>query len=682
MSSLHPRLLAPLFALLLYGTDALAATLPNFTEVRARWVPSEARLLDRRGEPLAELRVDPRGRRLEWLPLEALSPALQQALIASEDKRFYQHDGVDWRALASAAWDNVFRTLEGRRPRGASTLTMQLAGLLDPNLHMQRGGRTLAQKWDQARAARDLERRWRKAQILEAYLNLAPFRGELQGVAAAARGLFGKDAGSLDAREAAILVALLRGPNASPALVGRRACVVAAGLDPAPTCKAVTKLAADALAGPYRMAPRWNLAPHLAQRLLTHPGEVLQTTLDASLQRRVQELLARSGGDGAAVVLDNAGGEVLAWVGAADGARVDGVLMPRRPGDALQPFLYELALEQRWLTAASMLDAGIGEDDATSETTGPVSVRAALAASLEAPAQRTLALLGPEPYFERLRALGFAAVTRPAEGSATPGGEVTLLALANAYRALANGGEWRDTRLLAQEPAGARRRVMDRAAAFIVTDILAQRTVAIADPAPRPWSAVNCGSGRERRNHWCMGVTERYTVAVWLGGGAPRDGQPAAPTWRALAQWLHRERPSLPPLPPAGVVQARVRFEPPTEAERDEWYLAGTQQTRIPALADDAPVTPRIAYPAHGTLIALDPDQPAERQPVSIAVKPPLPGLLLSVDGQPVALRDGRALWPPTPGRHRLALLDAEGKQIEALEFVVHGGARRAVNNW
>ncbi len=674
MSSLHPRLLAPLFALLLYGTGTLAATLPDFTAVRARWVPSEARLLDRRGEPLAELRLDPHGRRLAWVRLEALSPALQQALIASEDKRFYQHDGVDWRALASAAWDNVFRTLEGRRPRGASTLTMQLAGLLDPQLHMQRGGRTLAQKWDQARAARDLERRWTKAQILEAYLNLAPFRGELQGVAAAARGLFGKDAGSLDAREAAILVALLRGPNASPKLVGRRACGVAAGLDPAPTCKAVAKLAADALAGPYRMAPRWNLAPHLAQRLLTHPGELLRTTLDAGVQRRALDVLATAPGeDRAALVLDNAGGEVLAWVGALEAARPDGVLAARRPGTALQPFLYQLALEQRWLTAASMLDQGMGS--------GPVSVRAALAAALEAPAQRALGLLGPEPYFVRLRALGFNAVTPPAEGEATPGGTVTLLTLARAYRALANGGEWRDIRTLDQEPAGARRRVMDRAAAFIVTDMLA---AAPADEpfAARVWSAVHCGGGREGRNHWCVGFTEHYTVAVWLAGGAPRDGEAAAPAWQALARWLHRERPSLPPAPPAGVVQVQVRFEPATEAERIEWYLAGTQQPRIPALADDAPVTPRIAYPAHGALIALDPDRPAEHQPVSIAVKPPLPDLQLQVDGESVPLRDGRALWPPTPGRHRLALLDAEGKQIEALEFVVHGGMRRAVNNW
>ncbi|MCP2936002.1 transglycosylase domain-containing protein, partial [Salmonella enterica subsp. enterica serovar Typhimurium] len=120
---------------------------------------------------------------------------------------------VDWTALAGATWDNLWRTLEGRRPRGASTLTMQLAGLIDPALRLQGTRRSVGQKWDQAAAAREIERRWNKAQILEAYFNLAPFRGELRGISAATRGLFGKDPDAVDAREALLLAALLRGPN-------------------------------------------------------------------------------------------------------------------------------------------------------------------------------------------------------------------------------------------------------------------------------------------------------------------------------------------------------------------------------------------------------------------------------------------------------------------------------------
>ncbi|HEY2524733.1 MAG TPA: biosynthetic peptidoglycan transglycosylase, partial [Candidatus Binataceae bacterium] len=161
----------------------------SFDEVRARWRPSDAQLLDRHGEPIHELRVDARGRRLAWTPLGAISPALQEAVIASEDRRFQSHHGVDFAALAGAAVSRI----AGRRSRGASTLTMQLAAMLDPRI--ARAGarpRTAIQKLRQVAAALALERRWTKAQILEAYLNMVTYRGEIEGVSAASRVMFGK----------------------------------------------------------------------------------------------------------------------------------------------------------------------------------------------------------------------------------------------------------------------------------------------------------------------------------------------------------------------------------------------------------------------------------------------------------------------------------------------------------
>lgn len=154
---------------------------PAFAEVKAGATPSVAVLLARDGTPLAEKRLDNRVRRLEWVGLHTLSPALKEALLTAEDKRFFEHSGVDWRAFAGSLWHNLWYD----RKRGASTLSMQLAGLLDPDLALGRGGlprRSLGQKWDQALAAQALEARWTKEQILEAYLNLAPFRGDLQGV--------------------------------------------------------------------------------------------------------------------------------------------------------------------------------------------------------------------------------------------------------------------------------------------------------------------------------------------------------------------------------------------------------------------------------------------------------------------------------------------------------------------
>ena len=172
---------------------------------------------------LQRLRTDATVRRGQWVPLAEVSPALRQALVLSEDRRFYEHSGVDWRAASAAAWGNLWNS----RTRGASTLSMQLAGLLDGAesewLKAGPGGRSVPQKLGQTVAAQVLDRRWRKDQILEAYLNLVPFRGEIVGINALSRTLFGKAAHGLDEREAAVAAALVRAPNAGARAVARRA---------------------------------------------------------------------------------------------------------------------------------------------------------------------------------------------------------------------------------------------------------------------------------------------------------------------------------------------------------------------------------------------------------------------------------------------------------------------------
>lgn len=187
------------FALLLLAAAHLgaAAGMPTPAHVRAAWRPSNVQLLDRHGVAIESVRVDMRVRRLPWTALAEISPALGAAVLQAEDARFMEHGGVDLRAAGQAAWDNLLRN----RARGASTITMQLAGLLDPALRAGAAGRSWGQKWDQALAARELEAGWSKAQILEAYLNLASFRGELQGVAAASRVLFRKAPSGLDAAD-------------------------------------------------------------------------------------------------------------------------------------------------------------------------------------------------------------------------------------------------------------------------------------------------------------------------------------------------------------------------------------------------------------------------------------------------------------------------------------------------
>ncbi|WP_197042322.1 biosynthetic peptidoglycan transglycosylase, partial [Sandarakinorhabdus oryzae] len=220
-----------LLGLLVWRTQP--APVPAFASLAAQ-PGSEAVLLDRQGRELARRRTDPETRRLDWLPLDAISPDLVRRLVAAEDKRFWQHHGIDWRAVAGAARDG----------RGASTISMQLAALIDPGLG-RAGQRGLRQKLAQMRSARALEAHWSKRQILEAWLNLLPLRGDVVGVDAAARLLAGRPAASLAPAENAVLVALARRPSAPAEAVLRRACRAAPDVD----CAAI-ELATARLLGP------------------------------------------------------------------------------------------------------------------------------------------------------------------------------------------------------------------------------------------------------------------------------------------------------------------------------------------------------------------------------------------------------------------------------------------------
>ncbi|HDR9113020.1 TPA: transglycosylase domain-containing protein, partial [Burkholderia territorii] len=213
------RFAGRVFVAVVLAAPLVAHALPGYDDVRRNWRSSDWVLLARDGTPLQRTRVDLTERRGDWVALADVSPAFREAIVLSEDKRFYEHSGVDWRGIAGAAWGNLWN----ERTRGASTVTMQLAGLLSDSPRRS-GQRSLPQKATQAMNALLLERGWRKDQILEAYLNLVPLRGETVGLAALSQVLFGKAPSGLDAREAAIAAALVRAPNAAPAKIAERAC--------------------------------------------------------------------------------------------------------------------------------------------------------------------------------------------------------------------------------------------------------------------------------------------------------------------------------------------------------------------------------------------------------------------------------------------------------------------------
>ena len=638
-------------------------TLPDFEAVRSSFRSSETLLLDRHGEALHRLRTDFQVRRGAWVALGDTSPALRMALLLSEDRRFHEHSGVDWWAVSAAAWGNLWH----ERTRGASTLTMQLAGLLDPTLQRPAStARGLSQKWAQASAARELETRWRKDQILEAYLNLVPFRGEIVGIDALSHTLFGKSAHALNAPESALAAALIRAPNAPASRVAERACRLLQQMqDPKADCLSVDVLAGMTL---HRRdwAPSEGVAPHLAQRLIRQVNEDLNTalsdggagedivtgfhdghptvrsTLDGPLQRlavdtlrtQLRELRGRHVEDGAVVVLDNASGDVLAWVGSSGSlsraAQVDGVMARRQPGSALKPFLYAQALAEHRLTAASLLDDSPAQLPTTGGLYMPqnydhryqgwVSVRTALGSSLNIPAVRTLVMVSPDAFHRQLQRLGM----HFPEGSGYYGyslalgsAEVSLLQLTNAYRALANGGQWCPVHLLpeahrrgapssltgpvehadgwadiAPKPASPSfpdasirkddeerqwppencHQALDAGAAFIIGDILSDRHARLPTFGldsvldTRFWSAVKTGTSKDMRDNWAVGYSQRYTVGVWVGNasGAPMHDvsgtSGAAPVWAMLMRELHRHEASRSPSPPAGVVRLQVEF--------------------------------------------------------------------------------------------------------------------------
>ncbi|WP_375398410.1 penicillin-binding protein 1C [uncultured Sphingomonas sp.] len=677
----------------------LPPPLPDYRTVRARWQPSEAWLYDRNGVLIDSSRVDFAQRRLAWVPIDKVAPAARTILVAAEDHRFYAHGGVDWLATGGALRDR----LEGRASRGASTLSMQVAGFLAPDL-ARPGARGWLDKLRQMRAGLAIERGWSKDQILEAYLNLAGFRGEAQGIGAAALGLFGKTPDALARDDALLLAALLPDPRAGPATIARRACILSREKE----C-ARFEGAAYSMLGPARslmLDP--GLAPHLAQRLLTKPGAKVTTTIDAAVQRVAIAALKRQleglGGsrarDGAVVVIDNAGGDVLAYVGGIGGnstaSSVDGANAYRQAGSTLKPFLYAQAIEKGYLTPASILDDSPVQLDTASGLyvpqnydkgfKGPVSARSALAGSLNVPAVRTLLLVGVDAFRDRLWDSGYRGLVEDGDyygfSLALGSAEVTLLEQANAYRSLANSGRWAPLRLLADDPRPAPRAVVGTAAAWIVADMMADAnaravTFGLDSSLRLPfWAAVKTGTSKAMRDNWCVGFSDRYTVAVWVGN---LEGDPmravsgtsgAAPVWRDVMLALHADRASTAPAMPAGVEARSIRFEGNIEQPRREYFLRGTGMTLVASTPGEAR-RPRITNPVTGSVYAIDPDIPIDRQRLAVAVSGDAATHRLVLDRRDLASADAAPLILPGPGRHRLALVDLGGRIVDQVVFTM-----------
>lgn len=700
-------------------------------------------LLDRHGLPLRATRSE-QGRG-GWTSLADFDPKLLQAFLAVEDHRFYDHHGVDLRALGRAAWRDVrARDLVA----GGSTITMQLARLLRDT------PRTIPGKISQIFWSWRLDWHLDKQTILEQYLNRVPLGQGTAGVTAAAQLYFDADPRTVSLGQAALLAALAHAPARDNPLVStararerRRIALRRMAALGFARAEDVRRADEEPVLGLDAGSPF--LAPHFTTHVLEEAGRdgsapsgEWRTTLDLGLQealeaevRHTVEVLRDKGvAHAALVVLDNADGDVLAWVGSPDffadtAGQVDMVISPRQPGSALKPFLYGLAFDRGYTPATVLPDI-----PHTYETTfgpyrprnydrafhGPVRARDALGSSYNVPAVELAQRIGVASLLSTLHTAGFATLDHSAEyyglGLALGNGDVTLLELANGYRALANGGVWRPVRwnLDAAAPLEAHR-IMSRQAAALVLDVLSDPVARMPSfgsetPLDFPFkAAAKTGTSRHFTDNWAVATTGRFTVAVWVGNfnGTPMQGVGGI---TGAGPLLHRAALLVAQRVPPGVFETpgqvgaiRVRIcrlsglvAGPECPPADEWFVPGTEPKQPCDWHRGGQVVLPVEYAdwaasqgagAGNTLGAADPGadprgipptrvtpgfhitspQDGDRYSVPVGTDPRYATVALrAVGGSAVHWYvDGRAWrgdrWPIAHGRHTIRAVDAHG---------------------
>ncbi|QIK39137.1 penicillin-binding protein 1C [Caldichromatium japonicum] len=646
-------------------------------------------LVDGRWRLSVELaQVDPRY--LEWLK-------------AIEDRRFSAHSGVDGWALLRAAWQWAS---QGRIVSGGSTLTMQVARLLD-----QRPTRSLLGKLRQIRLALALERRLTKDEILRLYLILAPYGGNLEGIRAATLAWLGHEPRRLTPAEAALLIALpqapeRRRPDRDPAALKQARDRILRRLHDLGYIDALELAEALKAQVPESRRALLRLAAHLAWRIQAANPErkALAATLDARLQAGLERLAARRAqllGERLSVailVADHRTGEVWAAVGSPDPFATDrwGYLdmtrAVRSPGSTLKPLIYGLAFEEEIAQPESLIEdrptgfAGYAPNNFDRSFQGTVSVRTALQSSLNIPAIRLLDVLGPARLLGRLRRAG---VTLVLPKAAAPnlaiglgGAGLRLCNLVQLYAAIARGGTAVELRELLDQPRSSSKPVqivLTERAARLVTSILAD--VPAPDRARTGELAFKTGTSYGQRDAWAIGYDGRWVAGVWVGrpDGAAVPGltgiDAAAPILFAVFDQL---RPRIPlPQPPSPGSAPRLADLPshlqhipagPRSVERGTQAFCLQEQTGGLRLGCLGPAEPlQIAYPPAGAQIELGFSTP---QPMDLILKVRggTPPFVWFADGRPVAhtafAREAHWL-PEGPGYVTLNVVDGRGESAQ-----------------
>lgn len=671
---------------------AMAVVLIAITGAFAAWVVSLGPLPLTQAQQVSTTVVDRNGKLLRayamadgrWrLPVDAktsVDPTYLKLLFAYEDKRFYEHHGVDPLALSRAGFQLLTR---GHIVSGGSTITMQLARLIEP-----RHQRSVYAKLRQMVRAVELERQLSKGQILDLYLALAPFGGNLEGVRAASIAYFGKEPKRLSLAEAALLVALPQSPERRrldrfpEAAHAARDRVLARMVEDGVVSKE-DAAQATATAVPKMRKQIPILAPHSSDQAIATMKDtpVIKLTLDATLQRNL-EALARDraiaqGPDVsvAIIVVDNETGDVLARVGSADyfderrAGQVDMTRAVRSPGSTLKPFIYGLAFEDGFVHPDSLIEdrpvrfGSYAPENFDMTFQGTVPIRKALQLSLNVPAIALLDRVGASRLSSRLKQAGTSLVLpkdeAPGLAMGLGGVGITLQDLAQLYSGLARLGATKPLREIMQaSDSRDTMRLMDQAAAWQVGNVL------LGTPPPENGVhnriAFKTGTSYGYRDAWSVGFDGRITIGVWVGrpDGAPVPGlvgrTAAAPIlFDAFART--GKIPAALPKPPRGVlVASNAKLPPPLRRFRPlgELIRSGNDQA------------PHIQFPLNGSRIDVDRSESGGNAPMPVKVAGgvlPLTVLVNGVSAGDIDSRRQRLIDPPGPGFARLTVIDATG---------------------
>mgnify|MGYP005839465167 CR=1 FL=1 len=653
-----------------YGRDRLDLWVAR-TVLPPVFLETSREVRDRSGALLRVYTVAEGRWRLAVRP-EEVDEGFLRMLIAYEDRRFYRHAGVDARALLRAAGQALWN---GRVVSGGSTLTMQVARLLE-----QSGTGRIRGKLRQIRVALALERRLSKAQILQLYLSLAPYGGNLEGVRAATLSWFGKEPARLTPAEAALLVALPQSPEGRrpdrdrPAAHAARERVLARMIR-ARVLDVETARAARSEPVPVMRRGFPMLAAHLADRAVAEaPGSLRHDlTIDAGLQAGLERLAQRalrgkpSDLSIAIVVADHSTGEVLASVGSGgygvETARqgfVDMTRAKRSPGSTLKPLVYAMAFDRGLAHPQTLINdrpvafGRYAPRNFDGMFRGELRVAEALRLSLNIPVVLLLDQIGPAHLMRVLRHAGTSPELPGDQAGlavALGGVGLSLNEMVQIYAMLGQGGHARPltSRQGAANPPG--EQVLARAATWQVGDILS--TLAPPTGAPARRLAYKTGTSYGHRDAWAIGFDGRHVAGVWIGrpDGTPVPGafggDLAAPILFEAFQHLKPEADPLPPPPPETLIVSTAELPRPLRR------FAGRD-----ALFEAAPDAPKLIFPPDGAILSSEGGVPVKLRDG----QPPFTWL---ADGRPVlvgAYRRDAVLPLEGEGFSRLSVIDAEGR--------------------